>query len=139
MRPTAIAFAGAALLAGSSFALAQGMSGQAPGQTMQQQGSVPGSPGASGFAPGQQMQQKGSVPGSPGASGFAPGQQTTTGVRVESDTKAGVKAKTKTGGQTGIRARSKSKAGTTGASSETDIKAGTGGVKTDADVKVKTR
>ena len=67
--------AAAALLAGTSFALAQGSSGQAPGQRMQDQGSKPGEPGASGFAPGQRMQDKGSKPGQPGASGFAPGQQ----------------------------------------------------------------
>jgi hypothetical protein len=47
----------------------------APGQRMQDRGSVPGQPGASGYAPGQQMQQKGSRPGEPGASGYAPGQQ----------------------------------------------------------------
>ena len=50
----------------------------APGQRMQDSGSVPGQPGASGHAPGQQMQEKGSKPG---ASGLAPGQQSpeTTG------------------------------------------------------------
>jgi hypothetical protein len=49
----------------------------APGQRMQDRGSVPvpGQPGASGYAPGQQMQQKGSRSGEPGASGYAPGQK----------------------------------------------------------------
>ena len=45
----------------------------APGQQMQEKGSVPGQPGASGYAPGQKMQEKGSKSGSPGASGYAPG------------------------------------------------------------------
>lgn len=46
----------------------------APGQRMQDSGSVPGQPGTS----GQQMQEK---RGQPGASGFAPGRQSpdTTG------------------------------------------------------------
>lgn len=47
----------------------------APGQQMQDKGSVKGSPGASGYAPGQQMHDKGSVKGTTGASGYAPGQQ----------------------------------------------------------------
>jgi hypothetical protein len=47
----------------------------APGQRMQDKGSVPGHPGASGYAPGQRMQEKGSRPGEPGASGYAPGHQ----------------------------------------------------------------
>jgi hypothetical protein len=51
----------------------------APGQRMQDKGSVPGHPGASGYAPGQRMQEKGSKPGEPGASGYAPGHQDTTG------------------------------------------------------------
>ena len=53
----------------------------APGQRMQEGGSVPGHPGASGYAPGHEMQEKGSRPGHPGASGYAPGRQTpeTTG------------------------------------------------------------
>jgi hypothetical protein len=32
---------------------------KAPGQRMQDKGSVPGHPGASGYAPGQKMQEKG--------------------------------------------------------------------------------
>jgi hypothetical protein len=51
----------------------------APGQRMQDKGSVPGQPGASGSAPGQQMQQRGSKAGEPGASGYAPGHQGTSG------------------------------------------------------------
>jgi hypothetical protein len=50
----------------------------APGQRMQQHGSVPGQPGASGYSPGHQMHRKGSKPGYPGASGYAPGHQPTT-------------------------------------------------------------
>jgi hypothetical protein len=50
----------------------------APGQRMQEYGSVPGQPGASGYSPGHQMQRKGSKRGYPGASGYAPGQQPTT-------------------------------------------------------------
>jgi hypothetical protein len=53
----------------------------APGQRMQDRGSVPGHPGASGYAPGQRMQERGGKPGHPGASGYAPGRQepSTTG------------------------------------------------------------
>jgi hypothetical protein len=51
---------------------------KAPGQRMQDKGSVPGHPGASGYAPGQKMQEKGSKSGQPGASGYAPGQQGST-------------------------------------------------------------
>src|SRR5262249_23628884 len=47
----------------------------APGQRMQDRGSVPGHPGASGYAPGQRMHEKGSKAGEPGASGYAPGRQ----------------------------------------------------------------
>jgi hypothetical protein len=50
----------------------------APGQKMQDKGSVRGQPGASGYAPGQRMQDKGSKPGQPGASGYAPGHQDST-------------------------------------------------------------
>src|SRR5262249_10235978 len=54
---------------------------RAPGQRMQDRGSVPGHPGASGYAPGQRMHERGSKAGAPGASGYAPGRQTpeTTG------------------------------------------------------------
>jgi hypothetical protein len=54
---------------------------RAPGQRMQDRGSVPGHPGASGYAPGHRMQERGSKPGHPGASGYAPGHQepSTTG------------------------------------------------------------
>jgi hypothetical protein len=48
---------------------------RAPGQRMQERGSLPGHPGASGYAPGHEMQEKGSRPGQPGASGSAPGRQ----------------------------------------------------------------
>jgi len=53
------------------------VSSKAPGQEMQQKGSVKGSPGASGYAPGQEMHAKGSKSGTEGASGYAPGHQTT--------------------------------------------------------------
>jgi hypothetical protein len=57
---------------------AQGAQDSAPGQKMQDKGSVRGQPGASGYAPGQRMQDKGSKAGQPGASGYAPGQQDST-------------------------------------------------------------
>ena len=47
---------------------------KAPGQRMQDKGSVKGTTGASGYAPGQKMQEKGSVKGTTGASGYAPGR-----------------------------------------------------------------
>jgi hypothetical protein len=71
------------LIAGTTFANAQGASDNAPGQKMQEKGSVKGSPGASGYAPGQQMQDRGSVKGTTGASGYAPGH--TTGAKPDSD------------------------------------------------------
>jgi len=49
---------------------------KAPGQQMQDKGSVKGTTGASGYAPGQKMQDKGSKPGTTGASGYAPGHST---------------------------------------------------------------
>jgi hypothetical protein len=61
-----------------AFCVAQGAQDSAPGQKMQDKGSVRGQPGASGYAPGQRMQDKGSKPGQPGASGYAPGQQDST-------------------------------------------------------------
>jgi hypothetical protein len=61
-----------------AFCVAQGAQDSAPGQKMQDRGSVRGQPGASGYAPGQRMQDKGSKPGQPGASGYAPGQQDST-------------------------------------------------------------
>jgi len=75
MKFAVIALSAAALVASTPAAvLAQGSSTKAPGQEMQQKGSVKGSPGASGYAPGQEMQAKGSKKGEPGASGYAPGQ-----------------------------------------------------------------
>jgi len=68
MKVTIIALSAAALIASSPALLAQGASEKAPGQRMQDKGSVPGSPGASGYAPGQIMQDKGSKPGTKGAS-----------------------------------------------------------------------
>lgn len=56
----------------------------APGQQMQDKGSVKGTNGASGYAPGQKMQDKGSVKGTTGASGYAPGHA--------NDTKSGTKS-----------------------------------------------
>jgi hypothetical protein len=44
---------------------------RAPGQRMQERGSVPGHPGASDYAPGQRMHERGSKAGAPGASGYA--------------------------------------------------------------------
>ena len=66
-----------ALITSTAFAAENSASSNAPGQKMQEKGSVKGSPGASGYAPGQQMQEKGSKPGTTGASGYAPGHSTT--------------------------------------------------------------
>ena len=74
MKLAIIALSTAALIASASTVFAQGSSGKAPGQEMQEKGSVKGSPGASGYASGQEMHAKGSKNGSPGASGYAPGQ-----------------------------------------------------------------
>jgi hypothetical protein len=77
MKLTIIALSAAALIVSSPAVFAQGVSSKAPGQEMQQKGSVNGSPGASGYAPGQEMHAKGSRAGTEGASGYAPGHQTT--------------------------------------------------------------
>jgi hypothetical protein len=74
MKLAIIALSAAALIASVPTVFAQGSSGKAPGQEMQEKGSVKGSPGASGYAPGQEMHAKGSKSGSSGASGYAPGQ-----------------------------------------------------------------
>jgi hypothetical protein len=76
MKLTIIALSAAALIASSPAVFAQGVSSKAPGQEMQQKGSVKG-PGASGRAPGQEMHAKGSKRGTEGASGYAPGHETT--------------------------------------------------------------
>jgi hypothetical protein len=57
----------------------------APGQKMQDKGSVKGTTGASGYAPGHKMQDKGSVKGTTGASGYAPGHA--------DDSKSGTKSR----------------------------------------------
>lgn len=67
-----------ALLAVGTIALlsaipASAQNQSAPGQKMQDKGSVKGTTGASGYAPGQKMQKKGSVKDTTGASGYAPG------------------------------------------------------------------
>jgi hypothetical protein len=81
MKLTIIALSAAALIASSPAVFAQGASSKAPGQEMQENGSVKGSvkggPGASGYAPGQEMHAKGSKKGTEGASGYAPGHETT--------------------------------------------------------------
>ncbi len=74
-KPLSIIAASAVLIAATTFGHAQSRTPEnAPGQRMQDSGSMPGQPGAS----GQQMQEKGSKPG---ASGLAPGRQSpdTTG------------------------------------------------------------
>lgn len=58
----------------------------APGQRIQQKGSVKGTTGASGYAPGQQMRTKGSVKGTTGASGYAPGR-TKSDTNIDADVK----------------------------------------------------
>jgi hypothetical protein len=74
-----VAAAAGLLFGAPALCLAQGgAQDSAPGQKMQDKGSVRGQPGASGYAPGQRMQDKGSKPGQPGASGYAPGQQDST-------------------------------------------------------------
>lgn len=98
------AAAGLAAAVTTTGAMAQNT--MAPGQQMQDKGSVKGSAGASGYAPGQQMQNKGSVKGTTGASGYAPGH--TTGAGVKSDTNVDVKAggaKAKAGASGKIDAR----------------------------------
>jgi hypothetical protein len=82
MNPRILSIAAVAGLLVGSTAIGYAQSStqdKAPGQRMQDKGSVPGEPGASGYAPGHQMQEKGSKPGAPGASGYAPGHQGTTG------------------------------------------------------------
>ena len=86
-----------ALIASSTLANAQGASNKAPGQMMQEKGSVKGDAGASGYAPGDQMHDKGSVKGTTGASGYAPGHVTTgastkTDVDVKANSRGGVNA-----------------------------------------------
>jgi hypothetical protein len=76
MRLAIIALSATALIAATPAVFAQGASSKAPGQEMQQKGSVKGSSGASGYAPGQKMHAKGSAKGTHGASGYAPGQTT---------------------------------------------------------------
>lgn len=81
MRNTVLSIAAAtSLLLGTTAVCSAQSSTQdrAPGQRMQDKGSVQGEPGASGYAPGQRMQDKGSKRGEPGASGYAPGQQNST-------------------------------------------------------------
>ena len=74
MKITIVALSIATLVASAPAVLAQGVSSKAPGQEMQDKGSVKGHPGASGYAPGQEMHAKGSKKGTEGASGYAPGQ-----------------------------------------------------------------
>ena len=68
MRKILSVAAAAGLLFGApALCLAQGgAQDSAPGQKMQDKGSVRGQPGASAYAPGQRMQDKGSKPGQPG-------------------------------------------------------------------------
>ena len=77
MRKILSVAAAAGLLFGApALCLAQGgAQDSAPGQKMQDKGSVRGQPGASGYAPGH---QEPSTTGQPGASGYAPGQQDST-------------------------------------------------------------
>jgi hypothetical protein len=68
MKTSILAIAAAALIASTPFALAKDAKSSAPGQMMQQHGSVAGSPGASGYAPGHLKKKKGSS-----AAKYAPG------------------------------------------------------------------
>lgn len=76
MKLTVIALSAAALIASAPAVFAQGSSAIAPGQEMQQKGSVKGTSGASGYAPGREMHARGPKRGTEGASGYAPGQTT---------------------------------------------------------------
>lgn len=73
MTKTFLALAAAAALVGGTTIGALAQNTTAPGQQMQEKGSVKGTSGASGYTPGHQMQRKGSVRGTTGASGYAPG------------------------------------------------------------------
>jgi hypothetical protein len=88
MKLTTIALSAAALIAFTPAVFAQGASNKAPGQEMQEKGSVKGSPGASGYAPGQEMHQKGSKKGTEGASGYAPGQTSGSSSKSTTTTKS---------------------------------------------------
>ena len=63
----------AAAITAFAVTTAQAQQPTAPGQKMQQEGSVSGTHGASGAAPGQRMHENGSATGTVGASGYAPG------------------------------------------------------------------
>ena len=94
IKPLAL-FATAVIFAASpTFVLAQ--NSKAPGQMMQEKGSVRGEPGASGYAPGHMMQENGSAKGTTGASGYAPGRAT-TGSGIKSDSDVDVKANSRGG------------------------------------------
>ncbi|GJD93581.1 hypothetical protein [Methylobacterium iners] len=67
MKRLSIAVVTTFALAGAALAAEQGASSKAPGQQMQEKGSVPGSPGASGYAPGQE--KKSDTTGSTSGSG----------------------------------------------------------------------
>lgn len=82
-RPLSIIVASGLLIATTALGHAQSRTQEnAPGQRMQDKGSVPGQSDAPGDA--QQLQEKS---GQPGASGFAPGQQSpdTTGRGGDAD------------------------------------------------------
>ena len=86
----------AAVIFAASPALVLAQNSKAPGQMMQDKGSVRGEPGASGYAPGRMMQENGSAKGTTGASGYAPGRATTeSGIKSDSD--VDVKAKSRGG------------------------------------------
>lgn len=67
MKKSILAIAAAALIASTPFALAKNAKSSAPGQMMQKNGSVAGSPGASGYAPGHLKKKRTS------AAKYAPG------------------------------------------------------------------
>lgn len=64
----------AAVIAAFGVTGAKAQQPTAPGQQMQQNGSVRGTTGASGYTPGHKMQEKGSAKGTVGSSGYAPGR-----------------------------------------------------------------
>jgi hypothetical protein len=100
-----ILFAAAVIFAASS-TLVSAKNAKAPGQMMQENGSVKGEPGASGYAPGHLMQKNGSVKGTTGASGYAPGRAT-TGASTETD--VDVKAKSGRGVDVDVDSKTKIK------------------------------
>ncbi|WGD48856.1 hypothetical protein QA641_24770 [Bradyrhizobium sp. CB1650] len=102
MKTKIIALSAAVMMATAPAVFAQGVSSKAPGQEMQQTGSMKGEPGASSYAPGHKKHHamrhaKASKKTGAGASTYAPGQ--TTGASTKSTT--GSSTKSTTGSKSG--------------------------------------